>query len=274
MEMLNFFVSFVSSWPTMLQRVKHDNGLVTYQSSLIPVKHAFSTRGGGISAGEYASLNLGSLKKGVGDHNTSISENFRRLRAAVGLQRYMRYELTQVHGGDVWRDLPVKPPRPDDAPCADAIVTDLLRRMLTVRTADCVPVLLYDGERIGAIHAGWRGVVAGVVAQTLAQLNAGAVVAAVGPAIGVAHFEVGEEVAAAFDAAGLTSFIDRSHTKPHVDLSGAVAHQLQHHGVSESRIDRTDRCTYRDEGEFFSYRRDVTHRGGKTGHMAAVIALD
>src|SRR5690606_3859673 len=104
--------------------------------------------------------------------NMSISENFRRLRAAVGLQRVMRYELRQVHGAAVWGDLPEKPPRPDDAPRADAMVTDHPGRMLTVRTADCVAALLYDGRRIAALHAGWRGVVAGVVGATVAGMDA------------------------------------------------------------------------------------------------------
>src|SRR5690606_7594512 len=152
----------------MLERITHDNGLVTYRSSLIPVRHAFSTRVGGVSTGPYASLNLGPLTKGVGDANTSVSENFRRLREAAGLERVMRYELGQVHGAAVWDELPEKPPRPDEAPRADAMVTDRRGRMLTVRTADCAAVLLYDGRRIAALHAGWRGVVAGVVGATVA----------------------------------------------------------------------------------------------------------
>ncbi|MCC6680792.1 MAG: laccase domain-containing protein [Phycisphaeraceae bacterium] len=261
----------------MLERIEHDNGVVTYQSPLLRqrgVRHAFSTRIGGISKGNYASLNLGSLGKGAGDANALISENFRRLRAAVGLQRYMRYELKQVHGCGVWTGLPPKPPRPCDVRQADAMVTDLPQRMLTIRTADCVALLLHDGQQIAAAHAGWRGVAAGVVGAVLATMDVSRVVAAVGPAIGVEHFEVGEEVAEAFVSARLDAAVRQDSPRPHIDLPGAVAMQLQRAGVTPDRIDGCDRCTYRDEAEFFSYRRDVTHRGQTTGHMAAVIALD
>lgn len=254
-----------------LERVEHPGGIVTYQSPRLRaagVVHAFTTRLGGVSTGPYASLNLGPLAKGSGgDFNTSIAENYRRLRRAMGVERLPRVECRQVHGGEVWhprKDLV----KPADAPCADAIVCDTPGRLLVIRTADCVPVLLAsrDGRQTSAIHAGWRGVVADVAPNAVRAMS-GDVIAAIGPCIGVDHFEVGEEVAQAFDAAGLGDAVVRSPgTRPHIDLVRAVTVQLQRCGVAE--IDATDRCTYRDAAEFFSHRRDA----GVTGRMAAVIA--
>ncbi len=262
----------------MLERIVHDNGVVTYQSPLLNargVTHGFSTRIGGVSGGPYASLNLGSLAKTTApDDNTSVAENFRRLRAALGTQRLKRVEVNQVHGCAVWRPAD-KPVRPADAPCADAIVSDRPDAMLTIRTADCVPILLADGtgQRVAAVHAGWRGLVAGVIVQTLRELDrawgvsSSQVVAAIGPCISAAHFEVGEEVAAAFERIGLVEVIDRGAHKPHIDLVAAARAQLIAAGVPLGEIDVTDRCTWRDADEFFSHRRDQ----GVTGRMAAVI---
>lgn len=252
-----------------LVRIEHDRGVVTYQSPRLRdrgVVHGFATRLGGVSRGPYAWLNLGPLTKdGGGDDNTSIAENYRRLRRALGVERLPRVECRQVHGGEVWRVGPdlVKP---GDAPCADALVCAEPGRLLVIRTADCVPVLLAGAGEVAAVHAGWRGVLAGVVPRAVAAM-AGPVVAAIGPCIGLEHFEVGEEVAAAFEAAGLGEAVVRDRwPRAHVDLALAVEGQLRRAGVTE--IDVTDRCTFRDAGEFFSHRRDA----GRTGRMAAVIA--
>ncbi len=262
----------------MLQRVEHDNGVVTYQSPLlreVGVIHAFSTRIGGVSVGPFASLNLGSLaKRTAPDENILVSENYRRFRRALGAVKLRRVEVNQVHGCEVWHP-PAKPIRPADAPQADAMISQSPGAMLTVRTADCVPILLSDlsGRSVAAVHAGWRSVVAGVVSRTINALRKTfnvephQLIAAIGPSIGVDHFEVGEEVASAFEQAGLSSTIDRSRTKPHIDLRSAVRQQLLTEGLEPANIDTTDRCTYRDADEFFSHRRD----NGLTGRMAAII---
>ena len=273
----------------MLERVEHENGVVTYESPLLRglgVVHGFSTRLGGISRPPYDSLNLGPLVKGEGDANTSISENYRRLRRALGLERRPRAEARQVHGWAVWH-VHGRPVRLEDAPRADAMVTGDPSRMLTIRTADCVPVLLAgrDGEVVGAIHAGWRGVVGGVVGQTVeamrtrlgaeVEVEGGEVVAAIGPCISAEHFEVGPEVVEAFESAGLgeARVVVAGEARARLDLRSAVRLQLLRAGVAGRCIDMSDRCTYRDAGEFFSHRRDVTHGGAmNTGRMAAVIA--
>ncbi len=256
----------------MLQRTEHGNGVVTYQSPLLRdagALHAFTTRLGGVSRGPYAALNLGPLAKDEStDFNTSIAENYRRLRQALSVARMPRVECRQVHGGEVWRagDQLVKPA---EAPCADAIVTEARNRLLVIRTADCVPVLLAwpKGRAVAAIHAGWRGAVAQVVPHAVATCR-GQPVAAIGPCIGVEHFEVGEEVAQAFEAVGLGDAVVHGRwPRPHIDLVHAVTVQLQQAGVVA--IDAADLCTYRDSDEFFSHRRDA----GITGRMAAVIAM-
>ncbi|MFW6058843.1 MAG: peptidoglycan editing factor PgeF [Phycisphaeraceae bacterium] len=263
----------------MLERTEHDNGVVTFQSPRLReagVTHAFSTRLGGVSKGPYASLNLATLEKSEqSDANTAVAENFRRLRRALGCERAVRVEVKQVHGTAVWSP-PADPVKPSDAPQADALVTDRPNQLLTVRVADCVPVLLAErtGRVVAAVHAGWRGVVAGVVPETLKAMHARfdvpaeAVVAAIGPHIGVTPFEVGPEVAEAFEAAALAETIDRTiDVKPHVDLGRAVRCQLQRGGVPAAAIDDGAGCTYQQDDLFFSYRRD----GTRSGRMAAVI---
>ncbi len=253
----------------MLERIEHDHGVVTYASPLlreVGVKHAFTTRIGGYSRPPYDSLNLGVLTKAEGDANTSISANFRRVRAALGLERIPRYEVRQVHEAGVW-DTPPKPVAWTKAPCADALFADAPRKLLCIRVADCVPILLAssNGRRVAAVHAGWRGLVAGVIEAACAHFGEPPL-AAIGPCIRVEHFEVGDEVARQFPENCIREFDGRKH----VDLVAAVVGCLHTAGVTQ--IDTTDRCTYRDADEFFSHRRDVTHRGQPdTGRMAALI---
>lgn len=267
----------------MLNRVEHFNGVVTYQSPLLEqvgssgLRHGFSTRIGGLSEGVYAALNLGSLAKGEAtDANALVAENFRRLRAALQLEQVMRVTVRQVHGNAVWH-APLKPVPAHDAPEADAIVSGEPKQMLTIRTADCVPILMAtsDGKYVAAVHAGWRGVVANVVATSVVKLCQIAhasprdVVAAIGPCISVERFEVGEEVAAQFDAAGLSDVVVRREgSKPHVDLQAAVKQQLITMNLLDDQIEGHGLCTHAMAQEFYSYRRD----GEPTGRMAAVIA--
>jgi hypothetical protein len=254
----------------VLERVVHSNGVVTYRSARLHamgVVHGFSTRLGGVSEPPFDSLDLAT---GNPEAGSSVEENYRRLMEAIGASGRVRRQVHQVHGCGVICDEPVKGTE------ADALVTDDAGTVLSVRIADCVPVLLTgDGGRIvAAVHAGWRGVVSGVVVRTIEAMREryglvpGAGVAAIGPCISVANFEVGEEVAEAFVAAGMGEAVSRSHgVKPHVDLVGAVMGQLVAAGIEREAIDVTDRCTYRDAAEFFSFRRD----GKASGRLAAVI---
>ena len=264
----------------MLNRITYPNGVCLYHSPLLTragVRHAFTTRIGGVSTGPYASLNLGQQEHAPeSDRAVHIAANFRRVREAIGAQKLVRVEVKQVHGAEVWVP-PADPIKPQQVPEADAIATDRPNALLCVRVADCVPVLLASdtGLVVAAVHAGWRGILAGVVpaaCRTLRDhfdIRPSRLLAAVGPCISVEHFEVGPEVAQAFKSAGLDKTVeDRSPCRPHVDLRSAVRRELEGAGVEVDRVELADRCTYRDAQEFFSHRRDR----GMTGRMAAVIA--
>jgi polyphenol oxidase len=263
----------------MLRRCRTESGLVVYLSPMLEaagVPHAFSSRSGGVSTGPFASLNLGTVGGAdVQDDVQNIRENYRRLRAAIGCEQRGRCWVHQVHGPDVCM---VRPGETfENGSKADALVTDDAGRVVSVKYADCVPILLAtpDGRAVAAVHAGWRGVVAGVVPAAVRKLAeiagspAAQFIAAIGPCIGFDAFEVGGEVLAAFERLGGSDarLLRRTGEKGYVDLRQAVQTQLADAGVRADRMDTTDRCTFRDPGEFFSHRRD----GGLTGRMAAVI---
>jgi len=264
----------------MLQRRTH-NDIVYYASPLleqIGVRHAFSTRIGGVSQPPFDSLNLGNPSGcDVQDSYDTIYRNYDLLQGAIGCAKLPRLWVHQVHGGDV--AVARRGATFESGVKADALVSDNPQRLLAVRVADCVPVLLAsaDGRVVAAVHAGWRGVVAGVVTAAVermleldASLEPSQLLAAIGPCISIDHFEVGPEVQAEFErvfgpAAPLRR---RDDGKAQVDLRRAIAQQLLARGLSDDRIDTTDRCSYRDRAEFFSHRRDA----GVTGRMAALIA--
>jgi len=226
-----------------------------------------TTRNGGVSAGAYASLNLGA---NVGDDERAVAENRRRLGAFVPAPpRWLR----QVHGTDVAvhrADAATAPP------LADAAVTRERGVVCAVLVADCLPVLLADreGTVVGVAHAGWRGLAAGVVERTVAalgDLGAGAdrLVAWLGPCIGSQAFEVGADVRAAIlatDAGAGAHFVPDAPGKWRADLRGLARRRLAACGVRA--IAASGACTVSDAARFYSWRRD---RGG--GRMAALVWL-
>ena len=194
-----------------------------------------------------------------------------RVTRAAGLRAAPIVSVRQVHGAHV---LLVAQELPDASAEADGLVSERGDLLVGMHVADCVPVLiaLADGRRVAAVHAGWRGVVAGVIPRALEVLGPGRFVAAIGPCLSVERFEVGPEVVEAFARIGLERAIRaRDGARPHIDLRVAAAEQLAAAGVEH--VDSTDRCTWNDAEEFYSYRRDVTH-GGKprTGRLGALIA--
>lgn len=278
----------------------HHNGVVTMQSSLLArlgVVHAFTTRLGGVSVGPFRSLNLaGRRSTGGEDLPEALDENRRRLFVALGgdggetidapraSRQFAVAYVNQVHGAEV-AIVDGAPVHRDSghAPTADVLATIQPGIALMIRVADCVPILLAceRPRAIAAIHAGWRGIVAGVIPAAMQRIVAefgvdrANCVAAIGPCIGVDAFEVGEEVAAALtecDAhGGLESAVVRSPRwpKPHTDLFAAARIQLQRAGLASDHIDGEPLCTHANADLFFSHRRDA----GRSGRMAAVIAL-
>jgi polyphenol oxidase len=248
-------------------------------SKLLPKDfvHGFTSRAGGISGPPFSSLNLG-MK--WGDARENVVENRRRLLLAVAAPAF--HVARQVHGPRVLVVAQGASVERTAAEEADALCTDASGIALAVYVADCVPVLLADPRSgaFAAVHAGWRGTVAGVIGETVAALttNYGARPAdlrvALGPAIGRCCFEVGAEVVAAFAAAVPDStevIVETPGAKPHIDLRRALRIMLERAGVAPGSIDAETACTSCDpEGRFFSYRRD---RGLTGQHMAFINRL-
>ena len=257
----------------------------------IGVPHAFSTRHGGVSTGMFYSLNfgnLGELSADERDPKTNILKNWELLTGAIAAEipgsMHAQREIVEVHQvhGDVVVRVAAGAATPRDAAGhdlkADALVTDDATRLIAVRVADCTPILLSsgDGRVVGAVHAGWRGVVGGVVVVAVREMAAIGVnpmemAAAIGPCIGATAFEVGPEVAAEFMRVfGMRTAHVRETSisgKAMVDLKGAIREQLIAAGLSAARIDVLPHCTVRDGADFYSHRREQ----GRTGRMVGVI---
>ena len=219
---------------------------------------AFTERTGGVSRDPYSSLNLG---VGTGDEPSAVDRNRSTLGGALGLG-----ELTsarQIHGATVAH---VRAPG-EELGEADALTTTVPSVGLAVMTADCVPLALASERegRVAAVHLGWRGLAAGLVEVAVEQFGSPRdVVAAIGPAIGPCHYEVGPEVVEAVRRGthGVAS-VEAREGAPRLDLPATVEGLLRRVGISE--VDRSDACTACEPGRFFSHRRD-----GATGRQALV----
>lgn len=225
------------------------------------VRALVTTRAGGVSKGPYASMNPADH---VGDDPAAVAENRARLRRLLPAEPFW---LEQVHGSAVCRWEAGGPRR------ADACVSRTPGAVCAVLTADCLPVLLTDqaGTVVAAAHAGWRGLCAGVLERTLAAMGTdpGRILAWLGPAIGPAAFQVGDEVRAAFlavDCATHAAFRPDVPGKWRADLYALARLALGRAGVHA--VYGGGFCTYADPARFFSYRRD-----GVTGRMASLIWL-
>lgn len=232
------------------------------------VRSLLTTRKGGVSIGPYASLNLG---QHVGDDAQAVATNRARLAerlAGAGEPLW----LEQVHGTRVVDASTLS--SNEAPPQADAAFSRSAGVICVVMTADCLPVLFCDdaGSVVAIAHAGWRGLLAGVLEETIAAMDVPgkALVAYLGPAIGPQAFAVGDEVRSAFvavDAKAATAFTPSLPGKWLADIYLLARQRLTGQGVA--RIFGASHCTVSEAERFFSYRRD-----GRTGRMAAMIWLD
>lgn len=224
-------------------------------------------RGGGVSEGPYASLNLAAH---VGDRPEAVTANRLLLREAARLPDEPLW-LEQVHGIGVALHAGTlgSPPR------ADACVAREPGRVCAVMTADCLPVVFADraGTRVGVAHAGWRGLVGGVLQATVAALEVSPseLHAWLGPAIGPAAFEVGPEVRDAYLAElavpdTAACFVRNHRGRYLADIYGLARIVLRAAGVMA--VHGGGWCTHEDARRFFSFRRD-----GVTGRMATLAWL-
>lgn len=229
------------------------------------VRAVSTTRAGGVSRGAYASFNLGDH---VGDDPAAVGRNRELLRAALALPAEPVW-LRQVHGTHV-----IDAAQGDAHGEADGAWSAQPGVVCAVLTADCLPVLLCDrtGTKVAAVHAGWRGLAAGVIEQGVRALGVAPeeLLAWIGPAIGPRAFEVGPEVRTAFvqhDAAAARAFTASHDGRYLADLYALARLRLS--ALSITRISGGGFCTFTDRERFFSFRRD-----GSCGRMATLIWLE
>lgn len=260
----------------------NENGLIYMSSSLIRTRHAFTTRYGGVSTGDFSSLNLGSNR---GDDPACVRENYTRVCALMGVGADDCCVTRQVHGNEVKIVTAADKhvcfgDRPYDA---DGLVTNEKNLPIMCFVADCVPALLADEENqvIAAVHCGWRSSVRDILGVTVEKmLSLGAKVetihAAMGAAIGKCCFETDDDVPRAIeeyldgDTRGL--FDRRENGKTFVDLRGANARRLIQLGLKSENIDLSEECTICSHDKYFSHRYTTAH-GLNRGNQCAIITL-
>jgi hypothetical protein len=244
-------------------------------------KNAFSTRLGGVSPLPAYALSLGNFSQ---DERENVIENRRRFLSALGAADWSLVTAKQIHSADVRFVSDAEDARAEPAVC-DALTANTPRVLLAVQTADCLPILIAD-ERSGAfsaVHAGWRGTLAGIVARTVRRMQQvhgsrpEELRAALGPAISAAVFEVGPEALAEFRnkfgyAEELISDL-QPNGKGHLNLNLANVRQLIDCGLREDRIYDSALCTWLRNDLFFSYRRE---RGNEkpVGRLMGVIGRE
>lgn len=246
------------------------------------IRHGFFTREGGVSEGNYGSLNVGF---GSDDKRERVAENRRRIAAHLGA-RVNGAEFPdvvtnyQVHSAEaVIVEVPFGA---DGPPKADALVTRTPGLAIGALTADCTPVLFADpvAKVVAATHAGWRGAVAGVLdstVETMEKLGARRdhIQASIGPTIHQPSYEVGPEFKAQFlaQAPGNAKFfkIPPGKDRDHFDLPGYCAERLR--GLELGLVEDLRRCTYADESLFFSFRRKTHRKELDYGRQIAAIVV-
>jgi purine-nucleoside/S-methyl-5'-thioadenosine phosphorylase / adenosine deaminase len=252
----------------MLQVERREQITVLHSEALdrIPgIVHAFSTR-----RGERNDFSLGP----VDSPNPMIQMNRARFLAAIGAPGWPIIKLKQIHSGTVI-DVEDTSAASEAVP-GDAVVTSLRGVALAVQTADCVPILVAEGEgrAVAAIHAGWRGTAARIAQMAVVRLvekfhlEAKSFHAAIGPHIGVCCYEVGDEVVHMI--ADPSAMERRAEwPRPHLNLAAANLKQLLDAGIPEMQIETSSLCTRCREDLFHSYRRD----GKRIGHLLSVIGI-
>jgi YfiH family protein len=231
-----------------------------------PYRVAFSTRVGGVSEGDFASLNLGILTE---DDPARVVVNRTRLCDAVGADPDGATMAWQRHGSTVTRAQPrgiVTPGTVYDH--CDGLWSDEPGRAMLLLTADCMPIALARGKgdkaAVGILHVGWRGLLAGIVGAGVRALGTRRLAAAIGPSIGPCCYDVGDEVATPFREAFGEDVVQEGR----LDLWTSAERALRAAGVE--LVERCDLCTYCHPDRFFSHRRDHG-RTGRQGVIAYVV---
>lgn len=247
------------------------------------IMHFISTRHGGVSEGNYESLNLGFRTM---DSPENVIENRRRLSVASGIDLQQFVFANQVHGNNVSLISAGDSSAgvfsiDNDIRETDAMISAEKGLCLTVMVADCVPVLLYDkkNQLVAAIHAGWQGTVKKIVEITVHKMisefqsDPVNILAGIGPSIGPCCYEVGdnvcEAVLASFPASSHSELLIPKNSKFHFNLWEANKLQMMSAGIPESNIEISNMCSLCRHDEFFSYR----HFKSNSGRFAAGIMM-
>lgn len=256
-------------------------GVVYYKSDFINMPHGFATREGGVSDCEQTK-NM-NFAFGRGDRDETVIKNFEIFASAIGSDPKNGIMLGQVHSANVLtvteREFGLGVYKKTDL-TLDGYVSNTAGALLTVRVADCVPVLFADEEAgvIGAVHAGWRGSVSGISAECIDKMvSLGAkkenIKAAIGPSICAECFVVGDdfmtECREKLGVKRLSEFTYQKDGRWHADLKLLNKLVLKDSSLSEANIDVTKLCTYCDHDEFFSHR----YHGVNRGTLCAMISL-
>lgn len=245
--------------------------LISPLFSQLKIKHAFSTRLGGLSNNSYQSLNI--VTK-TGDNLLNVNHNLELIKQQLEAKNLPLKTIKQIHSNQVLKIDSQNLNIINETTEADSLVTALNNTILGVTTADCVPILMYDTQHhiAAAVHAGWRGTLTHIAQNSIqAMLELGADLAsihiALGPSICTQCFEVGQEVADQFQIAYSNCIDTTISNKPHFDLKKANTLTLKQLGITSKNIDVLPWCTMCDKKRFYSYRRD----GAKTGQQIALI---
>ncbi len=234
------------------------------------IRAGTTMRNGGCGAAPYHSLNLAAH---VGDDDVTVAENRQRLEQTLELPSSPCW-LNQVHSNEVCRiDQCVQ------GQTADGSYTDVPGVVLAVLTADCLPVVLAaaNGTEVAVVHAGWRGLAAGVIESALAcfRSDRSEIQAWLGPAIGVQHYEIDQQVYDAFMSGPVqhqTAFFPSRPGHWNADMGMLARQRLRHAGVrmtTNPRQTSSPWCSFEHDQQFFSYRRD-----GTTGRMATLVWIE
>lgn len=244
------------------------------------ITHFSSTRLGGVSQGAFESLNLGLHTE---DNTKAITKNIHLLCSHLGIASNQLHNARQAHGKEIkiidknFLSLSNEE-RTNSLDGYDALITNIQEQYITVTTADCVPVLLFDKKEnaIAAIHSGWRSSLENIISETIKVMNSlygshpNHIIAAIGACISEEYYEVGEELPTLFASREYpidTFFRRKENSKYLFNIRKLVASQLQNMGVKNIEI--SPFCTYQDEDLFFSARR----LGNRSGRMLTGIML-
>lgn len=271
--------------PDVLQAFIGSNGVVLYRVTALEescdVKAFFSSRIGGVSTGNFHSLNVGRTSM---DLQAAVKENRDRVRVAAGLQQMAVVSLKQIHSDHIacisekeWIEFGLHQPEAVlELSDYDAVITDCSKLLLTTYHADCLPVFFSDPENgvIALAHAGWRGTMLNIAAKTAEKMvnefhaKIDSITAVIGPGICADCFEVGPEVVEAIEKESrfpLDPFIRKgSGDRFYLDLKAINQRQLENLGIHD--IKKTAHCTCCESETFFSHRRDK-----ECGRMSAGI---